>query len=124
MPSDKVTRILLSNSDMTPESIGRLSEAQAWRLVYSLPRPDRDERVEVCFTGFGASEKHELFRLAEGANLRIAKSVTKGLSLLVCGPNAGPVKIEQAGAQGVVLLERAEFETFLQTGEIPDPSTT
>ena len=121
MPSEKVTRILLSNSDLSREAIIALSEAQAWRLVYSLPRPERDERVEVCFTGFGASEKLQLSQLAEAANLRVAKSVTKGLSLLVCGPNAGPVKLEQAGAQGVVLLERAEFEIFLQTGEVPDP---
>lgn len=123
MPSERVTRILLSNSDLTRDGITGLSEAQAWRLVYSLPKPERDNRVEVCFTGFGASEKLRLSQLAETANLKVAKSVTKGLSLLVCGPNAGPAKLEQAGAQGVVLLESAEFEIFLQTGEVPDPST-
>lgn len=120
MPSERVARILLSKSDIEPGEIERLTEAQAWRLVYGLPKPKRNERLQICFTGFGASQKEQLADRARSSNLRVVRSVTKSLSLLVCGSNAGPKKIEKAGAQGVVLLEASEFEAFLETGEIAD----
>lgn len=124
MPSDKVTRILLSKTDLMPEAVESMTEAQAWRFVYSLPKPKPDQRLEVCFTGFGVSEKAELCETAKRANLKVVKSVTKSLSLLVCGANAGPMKLERAGAQGVVLLDADEFRAFLGTGEIPDSPQT
>jgi NAD-dependent DNA ligase len=123
MPSDKVTQILLSKTDLTHADIALLSEAQAWRWVYSIPKPPRDERLQVCFTGFGAAEKQELEALAEAAKIRVVTRVTKELGILVCGPNAGPKKLETAAAQGALLLERKDFEHFVATGEVPESGT-
>jgi NAD-dependent DNA ligase len=119
MPSTRVTQILLSKTDLAPEKISGLSEAQAWRLVYAIPRPRRDDRPEVCFTGFRAAEKAELAERASLHNLKVVTAVTKNLSILVCGLNAGPSKLEKAAAQGVTLLDSSEFDRFLATGEVP-----
>lgn len=119
MPSERVTKILLSKSDMSQDQIEALTEAQAWRLVYSIPTPKRERKLEVCFTGFGVSEKKDLIAQAEDAKLKVVNSVTKKLGILVCGENAGPKKLEKAGAQGATALDAAEFSKFLETGEVP-----
>lgn len=41
------------------------------------------------------------------------------LSFLCAGDNAGPAKLEKARAPGVVIMDRAQFENLLETGEIP-----
>lgn len=120
MPTERVTRILLSKTDLTPVEIGSLSESQAWNRVYSVPPPKRDDRLEICFTGFGATDRSELESVAQQRNLRVVRSVTKRLGLLVCGPNAGEKKIEKAAAQGVHTLDGSKFAAFLETGEVPD----
>ena len=47
---------------------------EKWRAT----RP-RDTRQTVCFTGFTASEKDALIKIAESRDLRVAQSVTTGL---------------------------------------------
>lgn len=92
-----------------------LSEAAAWRLVYELPpKPKPPTRLSVCFTGFTSAEKTELMALAHEANHHIAGGVTKKLGLLVCGDNAGPVKLEKAAAQGVTLMTGEEYRELLR----------
>ena len=118
MPSERVTGVLLSKTDMTPEEIAALSEPQAWRLVYAMAPPRLEKKVEVCFTGFNLTGKATLGALAEEAGLQVVKSVTRNLGLLVCGPNAGPKKLEKAAEQGTAVVDAAEFERFLETGEI------
>lgn len=114
MPSEKVERILLARSDLSREELSELSEGEAWRLVYSLPKPaKRPTKPSVCFTGFGVTEKDELIELAERAGYKVVKSVTNRLSLLVYGENAGPAKCEKASQQGVELLTGAEFRKRL-----------
>lgn len=122
MPSDKVIQILLSQTDLHPEQIRELTEPQAWRLVYSIPKPARDQRLQVCFTGFGATRRAELSALAVDGGLRVVTAVTRDLALLVCGSNAGPSKLQKAGAQGATILDEREFGEFMATGEIPDSS--
>jgi len=113
MPSEKVSAILRARSSIPEDELAHLSEAEAWRRVYSLPPPARrPARLVVCFTGFSSSEKDELARLAESLGHHVTASVTKGLGLLVCGGNAGPAKLEKAAQQGVDLMTRAEYVAF------------
>ena len=69
----------------------------------------KDVRDTVCFTGFTLSEKTELERVAEAKNMRVVEQVNMGLHFLVCGPNAGPKKLEKASAQGVAIMSDADF---------------
>ena len=95
--------------------VAKLSEAEAWRIVYDLPKPEAraDAPAHVCFTGFSPTEKAELAERARRANMHVAKSVTKRLTMLVCGDNAGPAKMERAAAQGVAVVGVGEFLQFL-----------
>lgn len=123
MASEKPTMILLSKSDMSKEDIDALSDAEAWRLIYSIRTVKaKDNRLQVCFTGFGASKKEELINLAHDNRFKVMASVTKKLDYLVGGENAGPKKIEKAEAQGVQFLNEQQFVNLVETGEVP--STT
>ena len=119
MPSDRVVRALLSKTMMAREDIDLLSEKQAWNLLYEASPPKaKDQRSQVCFTGFREPEKSVLINLAEANGLRSVNSVTKNLSYLVCGENAGPLKMEKAAKQGAFLVEANEFIALMETGEI------
>lgn len=69
----------------------------------------RDTRESVCFTGFTASEKDRLIETAKERGLKVVQSVTDELHYLVCGPNAGPKKLEKAKAQGVAIILEEDF---------------
>jgi NAD-dependent DNA ligase len=64
----------------------------------------------VCFTGFTIAEEEALVSVAKGKGLRVSNTVTKSLSYLVTGPNAGPAKLKKAQEQGVNILTPAEFQ--------------
>lgn len=74
--------------------------------------PD-DIGVEILFTGFKSSQRQELEDLAEAAGMIVRKSVTKGLSYLCTGPNAGPTKLAQAIDTGASIIELDEFLSIL-----------
>jgi len=60
MPSDRVVRALLSKTMMAREDIDLLSEKQAWNLLYEASPPKaKDQRSQVCFTGFRKPEKSD-----------------------------------------------------------------
>lgn len=119
--NEKLKRILLSKSDFSDEQINQMSDAEGWAFVYQKQSPKRLEKgPEVCFTGFGVTERQDLESRATVGGLHVVTSVTKGLMLLVAGANAGPAKIEKARAGGISVLDRTEFDHFLETGEIPD----
>lgn len=80
---------------------------EKWRSA----RP-RDVRQTVCFTEFTASEKDSLVKIAENRSLRVVQSVTTDLHFLVCGPNAGPKKLEKATAQGVAIISEEDFKNL------------
>lgn len=120
MASEKPTMILLSKSDMSKEEISALSDAEAWKLIYSIRTVKaKDNRLQVCFTGFGTSKKQELIDLANSNNFRVVSSVTQKLDFLCGGENAGPKKIEKAEAQGVQFLNEEQFIKLVETGEVP-----
>jgi DNA ligase (NAD+) len=121
MPSEKVARILLARSELGEAQVAALSEAEAWRQVYSLPKPARGPtRVVVCFTGFSALEKEELEALALQSGDHVTASVTKKLGLLVCGDNAGPSKLEKAAVQGVTLVTGPEYRQLVRESRTTD----
>lgn len=85
-----------------------------------LPQVPEKLRPEVCFTGFEQDLRDTLSILAANAGLKVVKSVTVGLSFLVCGPNAGPVKVRKAREAGIYILTQQQAEALLETGELPD----
>jgi NAD-dependent DNA ligase len=118
--SEKLKRILLSKSDFSDDQINQMTDAEGWAWLYEHQSPVKRKikGPEVCFTGFGVSERQELEARASAGGLHVVTSVTKGLMLLVAGTNAGPAKLEKARAGGIAVVERAGFEHFLETGEI------
>ncbi|ALS99315.1 BRCT domain-containing protein [Lacimicrobium alkaliphilum] len=120
MASEKPTMILKSKSDLSSEKIAALTDAEAWKMIYSMrTKKAKDNRLQVCFTGFGVSKKNELTDLANDNRFKVVASVTQKLDYLVGGENAGPKKIEKAEAQGVQFLREEQFIHFVETGEVP-----
>ncbi len=123
MAGERVTRILLAKSGLTVDEIAAMSDREAWRWLYSHfpPKTNRHNKnaQEICFTGFSTTERKQLENEAGEAHLEVVKSVTKSLRYLVTGPNAGPVKLEKAKQQEVVLMNVEQFHNMLETGELP-----
>ena len=123
MAEERVTRILLAKSDLTPVQIAAMSDRDAWRWLYGHfpPKAARHNKnaQQICFTGFSATERKELENQAEEAHLEVVKSVTKSLRYLVAGPNAGPAKLQKAKEQEVVLMGVDQVHNMLETGELP-----
>ncbi|MBO6850088.1 MAG: hypothetical protein JJ867_06380 [Marinobacter sp.] len=120
MASEKPTMILKSRSDLGDEEIASLTDAEAWKLIYSIRTTKaKDSRLHVCFTGFGTSKKEELTNLAHDNRFKVVASVTQKLDYLVGGENAGPKKIEKAESQGVQFLREEQFVNLVETGEVP-----
>jgi len=82
---------------------------------YSTP-----ETMDVCFTGFAKADKTSLTDLATSHNMFVRASVTKHLDILCYGYNAGPQKLKKALEQGVFILNKSQFETMIETGEVPE----
>lgn len=88
------------------------------------PKPARQaapaSRPQMLLTGYGAAQRKALESQAADAGLCIVQTVTKGLTFLACGPNAGPAKIEKARSQGVYIVADQHLQALLQTGELLD----
>lgn len=121
MASAKPTMILKSKSNMSSEEISALSDAEAWSHIYSIRTiKAKDNRLQICFTGFNVSKKQELIDLAHNNNFHVVSSVTQKLDYLVGGDNAGPKKVEKAEEQGVQFLTESQFLKLIETGEVPN----
>jgi len=71
-------------------------------------------RGEVCFTGFPKSKKEELKLLAVQGFYKPRSGVTNNLTHLVCGPNAGQVKLAKASDKKVrIVYGEEEFLEIL-----------
>jgi NAD-dependent DNA ligase len=123
MPTERAMMILKSFSGLSNEAIERLSEAEAWKLIYGKPRVKRKVPLSVCFTGFREDEKPALFELAESHGLVVKDGVSMKLKFLVCGENAGPAKRLKAKAFGTTILSETEFSEMLSTGALPEDTT-
>ncbi|EMG7550188.1 hypothetical protein WKW23_12620 [Vibrio alginolyticus] len=90
---------------------------------FDVPKSNRlssPNTMDVCFTGFAKDDKAELMSKAESKEMMVRQSVTRHLDILCYGYNAGPKKLEKALAQGVMILNRHQFENLLETGEVPE----
>ncbi|APF80451.1 TPA: hypothetical protein I7F36_000858 [Vibrio cholerae] len=83
------------------------------------PASEQDS-LQVCFTGFNKLDKAALKELAANNNMIVRKEVTVYLDILCYGINAGPKKLEKAMEQGVMILNREQFEKMIETGEVPE----
>ncbi|WP_281223077.1 hypothetical protein [Photobacterium sanguinicancri] len=92
-------------------------------VEFKTPQPTRlssPDTMDVCFTGFSKSDKSDLTTMAAEQSMLVRQSVTKHLDILCYGYNAGPKKLEKALDQGVMILNRLQFENLLSTGEVPE----
>lgn len=105
---------LRHHQSLHPSPIGPSLSRRFKREINALGKP------EVCFTGFKEESKSILSKLASDNGMLVRTEVTKNISYLCCGNNAGPKKIEKARNQGVVALDEEQFRVLLDTGEIPD----
>lgn len=118
MPSEKVARILRARG-VLPEQVEAMSEEEAWKIVYSKATHKKEKHIEVCFTGFTDQEKNELAQSAINSGMHVVTGISKALSFLCTGDNAGPAKLIKAKEQSVIILNREQFQSLLNTGEIP-----
>ncbi|MCE8023657.1 BRCT domain-containing protein [Billgrantia aerodenitrificans] len=88
-------------------------------VATATPRRAKSRPLEILFTGFDAEAREELEGEAESEGMKVRKSVTQNLDFLCAGPNAGPSKLAEAKAKGVVVMSETEFLDFLDTGVVP-----
>lgn len=120
MPSEKLVRILRSKSPFSEAEIEALSDADGWTWVYKHGAAPKDDRSQICFTGFRAVECAEVEASAEGAAwLKVVQSVTSKLTFLCIGDNPGPAKVKKAGEQGAIVINRIQYAALLKDGELP-----
>ena len=120
MAREKLIEILLSRTDLSREDIGKLSETEGWRIVYSLDAQEQEKKrenklPEVCFTGFGLSDKKRLCNIAADNGFLVKDVVTRSLLLLVAGENAGPSKLKKADSQGCQITDEQGFLDFVHS---------
>ncbi len=119
MPSHKATQILKSRTDLTEQQIYSLSESGAWKRIYELDQHEKLAKAalsveQICFTGFGASERAALIAAAQAAGFEVKDSVTMTLKYLCVGPNAGPSKTEKARRSDIAILSVEEFRSICE----------
>lgn len=121
MAGEKVTMILRSKTDLSDDEISAMTNADGWKVIYSLRSPtSKKKENQVCFTGFSPAAKKGLSKVATDNGMDVVKSVTKSLAYLCTGSNAGPAKIKKAREQGAILMDAEQFHHLLNTGEIPN----
>jgi len=120
MKSERLRKILKAKSEFSDDEIEAMTDKEGWDWVYEHRSKQQNEKLaQICFTGFSPSEKSELSRNAKETDLEVVKSVTKNLSYLCIGNNAGPSKLKKAKEQDVTIMNREKFENLIETGEIP-----
>lgn len=79
-----------------------------------------EARPQILFTGFGSSLRSDLERQCADSGLKVVKTVTRQLSFLCAGPNAGPSKVEKSRIQGVFIVTESDLPELLESGVLPD----
>jgi NAD-dependent DNA ligase len=118
MLSEKATRILRKVGCFTEEQLEAMSEAEAWYHIYAYDqaklKTPKARNFEVCFTGFTDDVKAALIESAIQAGFTVRDSVTKGLTVLVAGSNAGPTKLAKAEAQDCIVTDATGFLAYVE----------
>lgn len=112
---------------MTSELTGEMMRPDEWAVSvrgesFSLAAADDTDddaetnNIEICFTGFSKADRVRLEELAELLDMQVRQSVTKSLTHLCTGPNAGPKKLEQAAEVGAEIIDEADFYVLNTSG--------
>lgn len=117
MASEQVIRMMKSNGAPYPVAmLERMSDHECWQWRYANPGkppkpkvPKAAPQKTVCFTGFLAARKHELWEIAGRAGWTVVQSAGATMSHLCTGEDPGPKKIEKAIQQGATILSEAGF---------------
>ncbi|MBE9537202.1 MAG: BRCT domain-containing protein [Proteobacteria bacterium] len=122
MASEKVTRILKSQSHFADEEIAKMTDREGWAWIYGNRHSKKRDKNkhQICFTGFGLIEKDDFADIAMQAGMKVVSSVTKSLSFLCVGNSPGPSKLGKAKKQNVTILTEEQFNKMLETGELPE----
>ncbi|MGL6027601.1 MAG: BRCT domain-containing protein [Vibrio sp.] len=105
---------------ISPESIQQLES----KIIFDIPpKPQNRSNVgfEICFTGFESTKRCSLEMEAESSGMIVRGKVTKKLTALCIGPNAGPSKFKQALEDDIIIMTENEFSMLLSTGVLPPP---
>jgi NAD-dependent DNA ligase len=120
MPSAKLTQALRSKTTLSGDEIASLTENEGWRALYEIARSTRDQRDQICFTGFGKVECDELKKTASDTGwLKVVGSVTAKLAFLCTGDTPGPAKVAKAEKLGATSIDRDEFRDLITDGIVP-----
>jgi len=121
MVSERLALILRKSTNLAADQIANLTEAEGWRIVYQgaeAKRKPRDDRPQICLTGFTLEERESLARFAADAGLKVVTGVTAKLAFLCIGAEPGPAKLVKAAEQGVTVLDESALRHLVATGEI------
>lgn len=118
--SEKAKTLLRSHTTTTEEELVAFSFVQAWGKVYyqGLAKKEANQ-IEACFAGFlheenmyGEQEQEQLMEFAADAKIKVRKTITKNLDVLVCGPYTTQNTMRRAEEHGAVLFYPATFQSF------------
>lgn len=84
------------------------------------PEAPQESRPQILFTGFAKAERAAFEAQAAAVGLAVVSTVTKNLTFLACGGNAGPTKVDKARNQGVFIVPSSVLQALLFSGELPD----
>lgn len=82
--------------------------------------PQKEVKLNICFTGFAKADRTSLEKLSIENNLQVRKSVTKNLQFLCTGYNAGAKKLQKAENQGVILITDDQLKELVHDGVMPE----
>lgn len=114
--AERTFRIERMDNEIIDLSTGEILTKEEWlkqhsifSITYKENEIDDVFEEEICFTGFKKDKREELELKAMLNGFLVRKSVTKNLSYLVCGSNAGPTKMSKAIDQGAEIISETEF---------------
>ncbi|MGI2873801.1 BRCT domain-containing protein [Vibrio fluvialis] len=76
---------------------------------------------EVCVSGFDKDKRAALEEEAKRTGMIVRTNMTKKLTVLCVGPNAGPAKFEQALKDDILIMTEDEFFSMLSAGVLQPP---
>ncbi|HDN9017628.1 TPA: hypothetical protein P2I01_004562, partial [Aeromonas salmonicida] len=116
---DRIAAMFKSESELLAADVPSLLDTPRSNISKKITKQSIG-KAEIAFTGFSKADRDRLEMQAEDAGLTIKKDVTKRLTYLCCGPNAGPTKTAKARDAGALALTEQQFIDLLNTGELPE----
>ena len=119
------TMVLSTFKKIKKELLDDLESLMIYRTKFIEVIENLDNKPEIQFTGFYSvlkmdqiKTKDELVGIAKDNGYFVKKSKTLGtnVSILVCGHNAGPIKMIKASEKGSILLNEQQFLHMVENG--------